>query len=64
MIGRTRVHLDNVKGLGDYMELEVQLDDAESAEQGQAVAEELMAKLGIQPADLCSGAYMDMLAAK
>jgi predicted adenylyl cyclase CyaB len=63
MIGQTRVHCDRVKGLGDYMELEVQLSDKESAEQGQVIADDLMTKLGILPADLCSGAYMDMLPA-
>ena len=60
-VGRTRVHLDRVQGLGDYMELEVVLADDESAEDGVREAHELMARLQI-PADcLVQGAYHDLL---
>ena len=64
LVGRTRVHLDRVRGLGDYMELEVVLADDESAEEGMREAHDLMARLQI-PADcLVQGAYHDLLRAR
>jgi adenylate cyclase class IV len=63
MVGRTRVHLDRVEGLGAFMELEVVLDEREPADVGEAVARELMLALGIEPARLMEGAYVDLLAA-
>ena len=64
LVGRTRVHLDRVRGLGDYVELEVVLSDDESAEDGVREAHELMARLQI-PADcLVQGAYHDLLRAR
>ena len=62
-VGRTRVHLDQVEGLGDFMELEVVLDEDEPACVGEAVARDLMLALGIEPARLIEGAYVDLLAA-
>ncbi|MBN2388175.1 MAG: class IV adenylate cyclase [Anaerolineales bacterium] len=61
LVGQTRVHLDEVDGLGDFMELEVVLRPGQSDADGRAVAEDLMQKLGIQPEDLIEGAYMDLL---
>jgi predicted adenylyl cyclase CyaB len=61
LVGRTRVHLDRVEGLGDFMELEVVLSPGETAEQGMAEAHQLMAALGVEQADLVTGAYMDLL---
>ncbi|XP_046395165.1 uncharacterized protein LOC124162624 [Ischnura elegans] len=61
MVGQTRVHIDTVEGLGNFMELEVVLGDHETPEEGQKVAESLMEKLGIHQEDLLSGAYFDML---
>jgi adenylate cyclase class IV len=60
-VGNTRVHLDEVEGLGPFLELEVMLGLGQSEEEGQAIAWELMAKLGIQESDLVEGAYMDLL---
>ena len=60
MIGQTRVHLDDVEGLGQFMELEVVLRDDQSDAAGQAIANNLMKKLGIEPTDLIEGAYMDL----
>ena len=61
MAGQTRIHLDDVEGLGQFMELEVVLREGQSEAEGQAIAEELMTRLGVQKDDLLEGAYMDLL---
>ena len=61
LVGQTRVHLDDVEGLGQFMELEVVLRDDQSDNEGQAIANDLMKKLGIESSDLIEGAYMDLL---
>lgn len=61
LIGQTRVHLDDVEGLGQFMELEVVLRDGQGDAEGQAIAEDLMASLGVERGDLLEGAYMDLL---
>ena len=61
LCGRTRIHLDRVEGLGDFLELEVVLAEGEDLAAGEAEARELMARLGIAPGDLVSGAYLDLL---
>jgi len=60
LVGRTRIHLDRVEGLGDFLELEVVLADGEPSEGGVREAHELMKKLGIQPSQLIEGAYVDL----
>ncbi|MCE5322647.1 class IV adenylate cyclase [bacterium] len=60
-VGQTRVHLDRVKGLGDYLELEVVLRPDQSEEEGRSIAEELMRRLGIRSESLIAGAYVDIL---
>jgi predicted adenylyl cyclase CyaB len=62
LIGRTRVHLDRVEDLGHFIELEVVLSDGERSEPAVAEAHHLMAALGISPAQLIDGAYVDLLA--
>jgi len=61
LIGQTRVHLDDVEGLGQFMELEVVMREEQSDAEGQAIAEELMERLGVASSDLLEGAYMDLL---
>src|SRR6185295_8640649 len=61
LVGRTRVHLDRVEGLGHFLELEVALVDDEPAEQGIREAGQLMEQLGIQPGQLVEGAYLDLI---
>jgi len=61
LVGRTRVHLDRVEGLGDFLELEVVLRDEEAAEAGETEARALMSALGVAPAQLVEGAYVDLL---
>jgi predicted adenylyl cyclase CyaB len=62
LAGRTRIHLDRVEGLGDFLELEVVLADGEDEAAGLAEAHALMQRLGIAPAQLVRGAYLDLLA--
>ncbi|ERL89322.1 uncharacterized protein LOC125502501 [Dendroctonus ponderosae] len=61
LVGQTRVHIDQVEGLGDFMELEVCLKEGQTVEEAKQVAQGLMDKLGIEKEDLISGAYADFL---
>jgi len=42
LVGPTRIHLDQVEGLGSFMELEVVLQPGQSPAEGQAVAADLI----------------------
>jgi predicted adenylyl cyclase CyaB len=64
LIGQTRVHIDQVEGLGDFLELEVVLREGQSDEEGRQIAEILLGKFAIEPRDLCADAYLDLLAEK
>jgi predicted adenylyl cyclase CyaB len=61
LVGRTRIHLDVVEGLGEFLELEVVLRDGESAEEGGVEAGRIMAQLDVTPQQLIQGAYVDLL---
>jgi predicted adenylyl cyclase CyaB len=61
LAGRTRIHLDRVDGLGDFVELEVVLAPDDDEEDGAAEAHALFAKLGVSQADLVAVAYVDLL---
>lgn len=63
-IGKTRIHLDKVEGLGDFVELEVVLADGEAAEVGINEIQALMSRLGVTQEELIEGAYVDLLAKK
>lgn len=61
LVGQTRIHVDEVEGLGQFMELEVVLRPEQSNAEGRAIAAELMEKLGVDESDLLEGAYMDLM---
>jgi predicted adenylyl cyclase CyaB len=63
LVGQTRVHLDQVEGLGEFVELEVVLLPEQDLAQGAATARELMARLGIAQDQLIDRAYLDLLEA-
>jgi predicted adenylyl cyclase CyaB len=63
LVGQTRIHLDRVEGLGDFVELEVVLRDEQSEHEGVRIADMLMHELGLQQAERIAGAYLDLLAA-
>jgi predicted adenylyl cyclase CyaB len=62
LVGRTRIHLDEVECLGLFLELEVVLNDDEPSEVGICEAHELMRKLDVKPHQLIEDAYVDLLA--
>jgi predicted adenylyl cyclase CyaB len=64
LAGRTRIHLDRVEGLGDFLELEVVLDDGEPVSAGKKEADDLITRLGIPAASLVEGAYVDLVNAR
>lgn len=59
-VGRTRVHFDEVRGLGRFIELEVVLKTGDSLAAGRREAASLMKALGIKKAHLLAGAYADL----
>jgi predicted adenylyl cyclase CyaB len=60
-VGQTRIHLDRVEDLGEFIELEVVLTPGQSFSHGVRVAKELMEKLDIEDRDLIDSAYVDLL---
>ncbi|MEJ2144810.1 MAG: class IV adenylate cyclase, partial [Acidobacteriota bacterium] len=61
LAGNTRIHLDEVEGLGSFLELEVVLSGSQTVAEGEAVAQSLMRELGIPESDLIQGAYVDLI---
>ena len=61
VVGRTRIHLDEVEGLGAFLELEVVLADGEEEAEGEAIARHLMGELGVRDEDRVARAYIDLL---
>lgn len=61
LLGTTRIHLDRVDGLGDFLELEVVLEDHQTISYGERIALELMAKIGVLPNHLIPTSYLELL---
>lgn len=61
LVGITRIHLDQVQGLGHFLELEVVLEEDEPLEAGMQEANDIMAQLEVEPSQLIEGAYLDLL---
>jgi predicted adenylyl cyclase CyaB len=61
-VGQTRIHIDQVEGLGDFLELEVVLRPGQTEMQGTAIAREILANFMIAEDQLVAAAYVDLLA--
>src|SRR5262245_42462670 len=61
--GQARVHLDEVEGLGAFLEVEVVLRPGQQAADGERCADELRRQLDVLPEDLVEVAYVDLLRA-
>jgi predicted adenylyl cyclase CyaB len=62
LIGQTRVHVDEVQGLGDFLELEVVLRPGQSELEGKNIVTALLSEFGIAQNELIAEAYVDLLA--
>ena len=60
-IGQTRVHIDTVEGLGDFLELEVVLRPEQTEADGKRIAETLLAELGAEKSQFVAEEYVDLL---
>jgi len=61
LYGQTRIHLDEVNNLGNFIELEVVLKTDQDFEEGISIAKEIIETLGINDKDLIKGSYIDLI---
>jgi adenylate cyclase class IV len=59
---KTRIHLDRVEGLGNFLELEVVLRPGQTEGEGKTIAQGLLANFSIEEHQLVRVAYIDLLA--
>lgn len=64
LVGQTRIHLDEVEGLGTFLELEVVLKVGQTPEEGHRIASNLMKELEVADTDLVARAYGDLIISK
>ena len=55
-----RIHLDDVEGLGRFIELEVMLCDQEPVENGERLMEATLARLGLEGTHAIECSYGDL----
>ena len=63
LMDTTRIHLDNVESLGDFLEIEVPVKEGEE-ETARQRFDALLAGLGYGPADSIRASYVDLILAK
>ena len=59
--GQTRIHLDDVDGLGAFLELEVVLEPGQDEAEGLRIARDLLARLDLTGATKQTNSYRDLL---
>ncbi len=64
IVEQTRIHFDNVEGLGEFVELEFVLKEGQVEQDGYDFVSQLMRRLDIRPTDVIECAYIDMLESK
>jgi predicted adenylyl cyclase CyaB len=61
LVGQTRIHIDRVEGLGDFLEFEVVLRPEQTEAEGYEIVRSLTAEFGLDPSQLVAQAYIDLL---
>jgi len=61
LVGRTRIQLDRVDGLGDFIEIEVVLGEDDDEADGESEAHRWLDQLEVAREDYVPGAYIDLL---
>ncbi len=64
LLGSVRIHLDDVEGLGWFLEIEALVSPRQNVAAGHKVIAELREKLGPALGEPISGGYSDLLAAE
>lgn len=66
VVDRTRIHLDRVQHLGDFVEIEIVLEDHEQIQDPliQLQMKSWIDRLGLNAEETCERAYIDMLMLK
>ena len=59
--GQTRLHLDRVDRLGEFIEIEVVLRSKQQSTEGEKIAAQLMTAMQIAPDQLIEFSYIDLL---
>jgi adenylate cyclase class IV len=62
LVGQSRIHLDDVEGLGTFLEVEVVLAPGQDLAEGERIAADLRRALDVRAEDLVDRAYIDLLA--
>ena len=62
LIANVRIHLDEVAGLGTFIEFEAVLGEGDSEAEARALLGRLAAAFGIEPGEILAGSYADMVA--
>ncbi|HJS29234.1 MAG TPA: class IV adenylate cyclase [Anaerolineales bacterium] len=60
-VGQTRIHLDEVEGLGCFLEFEVVLAESQDPDEGREIANQLIGRFGLSLDRLVEQAYIDLL---
>lgn len=61
LYGQTRIHLDEVEVLGQFLEVEVVLQPGQALAEAERLAHDLRRRLDVADEDLIAQAYVDML---
>jgi len=61
LVDNVRIHLDEVRGLGQFLEFEAVLGPGIDEAAGRAQLDQLAATFAIHPADRSAGSYADLL---
>ena len=61
---QSRLHFDSVETLGEFIEIEVVLQTGQQQAEGEITAARLMKALQIEPEQLISSSYIDLLEAE
>lgn len=61
LLGNVRIHLDEVEGLGSFIEFEAVLAEGSDPSREEGRARELQTAFGIAEADIIGGSYCDLV---